>query len=72
MRVARDVVPAVYRVDPRTMPLEDMVRTTTELGREIRALDPRLTYSYLGTLTELSRELFCSSEGALDRPDASP
>ena len=34
VRVAREVVPAVYRVDPRTMPLEDMVRTTTELGRE--------------------------------------
>ena len=42
-----------------------MVRTATELGREIRALDPRLTYSHLATVTELSRELFCSSEGAL-------
>jgi TldD protein len=65
VRVARDVVPAVYRVDPRTMPLEDMVRTTTDLGREVRALDPRLTYSHLVTLTELARELYCSSEGAL-------
>jgi TldD protein len=65
VRVARDVVPAVYRVDPRALPLEEMVRLTTELGREIRALDPRLTYSHLATLTELSRELFCSSEGAL-------
>jgi TldD protein len=65
VRVARDVVPAVYRIDPRAMPLEDMVRTTTELGREIRGFDPRLTYSHLATLTELSRELFCSSEGAL-------
>ena len=65
VRVARETVPAVYRVDPRTMPLETMVRTATELGREIRALDPRLTYSHLATVTELSRELFCSSEGAL-------
>jgi TldD protein len=65
VRVARDVVPAVYRVDPRTMPLQDIVRTTTEIAREVRALDSRLTYSYLGTLTELSRELFASSEGAL-------
>jgi TldD protein len=65
VRVAREVVPAVYRVDPRTMPLETIVRTATDLGREIRALDPRLTYSHLATLTELSRELFCSSEGAL-------
>lgn len=65
VRVVQDVVPASYRIDPRTVPLEDMVRTATEIGREVRALDPRLTYSYLGTLTELSRELFCSSEGAL-------
>jgi TldD protein len=42
-----------------------MIRATTEIGREVRGLDPRLTYSYLGTLTELSRELFASSEGAL-------
>jgi len=65
VRVARDVVPAVYRVDPRAMPLEDMVRTTTELGREVRGVDPRLSYSHLATLTELSRELFCASDGAL-------
>jgi TldD protein len=64
VRVARDVIPAVYRVDPRTVPLADIVRSTTEIGREIRALDTRLTYGYLGALTELSRELYCSSEGA--------
>jgi TldD protein len=65
VRVARDVVPAVYRIDPRTMSLDDMVRTVTELGREVHAIDSRLTYSHLATLTELSRELFSSSEGAL-------
>src|SRR5262245_39135609 len=65
VRVARDVVPAVYRVDPRTLALADMVRMTTELGQEIRALDARLTYSHLATHTELSREFYCSSEGAL-------
>src|SRR5262245_21110419 len=43
VRVARDVIPAVYRVDPRSMPLQDMIRVTTELGREVRGLDPRLT-----------------------------
>jgi TldD protein len=65
VRVAQDVVPAVYRVDPRAMPLADMVRTTTEIGREVRGVDPWLTFSHLATRTELSRELFCSSEGAL-------
>jgi TldD protein len=65
VRRVQDVVPAVYRVDPRTMPLADMVRAVTDIGREVRAREPHLTYSYLGTLTELSRELFCSSDGAL-------
>jgi TldD protein len=65
VRVAREVVPAVYRVDPRTLPIEDMVRTVTELGREVRAVDRRLAFSHLVAHTELSRELFCSSEGAL-------
>ena len=67
VRVARDVVPAVYRVDPRTMPLGDMVRAATELGREVRALDPRLTYSHLGTLTEPR----ASSSLLRGRPDRS-
>jgi TldD protein len=64
VRVVQDVVPATYVVDPRTMALADMVRTTTAIAREVRALDHRLAYSYLGTHTELARELFCSSEGA--------
>jgi TldD protein len=65
VRVARDVIPAIYRVDPRAIPLRDIVRTMTELGREVCAVDSRLTYSHLSALTELSRELFASTEGAL-------
>jgi TldD protein len=65
VRAVRDVIPAVYRVDPRTLTLPEIVRMGTELGREIRALDPRLTYNQLALLAELSRELFCSSDGAV-------
>jgi len=61
---ARDRVPAVYRVDPRSIALGDMMRETLDVARAVRALDPRVSYSYLGTHTELARELFCSSEGA--------
>jgi TldD protein len=63
--VARATVPAQYRVDPRTLPLAEMIRATTDVAREVRALDPRLTFSHVGTRTELSRQLFCSAEGAL-------
>lgn len=60
----RDTVPAVYDVDPRTVTVEELVRLVTELGRDVAALDGRLAYSVLGASTELSRELFCSSEGS--------
>jgi TldD protein len=65
VRIARDVVPAEYRVDPRAVPLADVVRAATDVGRELRALDHRLTFSQVALHTELARELFCSSEGAL-------
>jgi TldD protein len=58
-------VPAVFAVDPRSMDLGAMVRTTTDVSRQLDALDPRLKHTYVGVLTELSRELFVSTEGAL-------
>jgi TldD protein len=63
--VCEDTVPAVYEVDPRTMPLGDMVRDAADISRQLAALDHRLQYNYVGTLTQLSRELFASTEGAL-------
>ena len=64
VEIRRAVVPAVYAVDPRTMPLPDMVRYTTDVARQLTGLDPRLQHTYVSTLTQLSRELFVSTEGA--------
>ncbi|MGH7313642.1 MAG: TldD/PmbA family protein [Candidatus Rokuibacteriota bacterium] len=63
--VCVDTVPAVYEVDPRTLPLPDMVRLATELSREVAAVDARIQHNYVGVLTQISRELFASTEGAL-------
>jgi TldD protein len=63
--VREDTVPAVYRVDPRTMDLGEMVSYAVDVSRQVKALDPRLRYNYAGTTTQLSRELFASTEGAL-------
>jgi TldD protein len=63
--VCVDTVAAVYEVDPRTVPLADMVRVATELSREVTGIDARLRHNYVGVLTQLSRELFASTEGAL-------
>src|SRR5437870_1454136 len=47
------------------MRIEDILAYTVDLSRQIAAVDRRLTYNWIATLTQLSRELFASSEGAL-------
>ena len=64
IEVRQDTVGAMYRVDPRTMVLADMVRYATDVSRQLAAVDAGVKYNYVGTMTELARELFVSSEGA--------
>jgi TldD protein len=63
--VREDTVPAVFRVDPRTMDLAEMVRYTTDVSRRVAATDQKVKHNYVATLTQLSRELFASTDGAL-------
>jgi len=65
IQVVREVVPAVFEIDPRTMNLDEMVRFTTDVSRQVAAADSQIRYNYVSTMTQLSRELFASSEGAL-------
>jgi len=65
IEVHEDVVAAVYEIDPRAVKVEDMVAYTVDISRRLAALDGRLTYNWVATLTQLSRELFVSTEGAL-------
>ena len=60
-----DTVPAVYAIDPRTLPLGEMVAFTTDISRRIAATHAEVKYNYVSTLTQLARELFASTEGAL-------
>src|SRR5207253_9248149 len=64
IEVRQDTVGAVYRVGPRSMVLAGMVRYSTDVSRQVAAVDSGVKYTYVGTMTELSRELFVSSEGA--------
>src|SRR5439155_565693 len=63
--VRADVVPAVYRIDPRSVPLADMVAVATDVSRAIAAAQPSVRYNWVPVLTQLTRELFASTEGAL-------
>src|SRR5207253_4039098 len=64
VEICEATVPAAYAIDPRALPLAEIVRFTTDISRRLAALDSRLSYHYVGTLTQLSRELYVSSEGA--------
>jgi TldD protein len=57
-------VAAVYAIDPRSVDLGAMVRYTADVSRQVAAVDRRLAYNYVSTLTQLSRELYVSSDGA--------
>ena len=61
----RDVVPAVYRIDPRSVPLSQLVALATDVSRAVAAVDAAIRYNWVAVLTQASRELFASTEGAL-------
>ncbi|HXG03449.1 MAG TPA: TldD/PmbA family protein, partial [Candidatus Binatia bacterium] len=65
IEVHEDTVPARYAVDPRSVPLRDMAACATDISRRVADLDGRLAYNWVAVLTQLSRELFASTEGAL-------
>ncbi len=64
IEIHQDVVPAVFAIDPRSVPLEELVALTTEISRSCLELDSRVKYTFISAFTLLSRELLCSSEGA--------
>src|SRR3989338_2064004 len=55
---------AVYRIAPRALALDEMVRYPADVSRRVAAADPAIRYNYIGTTTGLTRDLFVSSEGA--------
>src|SRR5438132_2978865 len=65
VRVCQDTVPAVFEMDPRRVDMGEMVRFTREISRRVKAVHPALGYNYISATTQLARELFASSEGAL-------
>ena len=65
IEIREDTVPAQFVIDPRAVPLGEMVTFTTDVSRRVAAVDPAVKHNYITTLTQLTRELFASSEGAL-------
>jgi TldD protein len=65
IEVRQATVPAVYRIDPRSVPLPEMVALATDVSRAVRSAHTAVQYNYIFVLTQLTRELFASTEGAL-------
>ena len=64
VRVSRDTVPAVYRTDPRQLPLEDAISMAVDASKVAKGVSSQVVYTAASASTFLMRELFCSSEGA--------
>ena len=62
--IAQDTVPAVYRTDPRSVPLGDTVKMAVDACRAAQGVSNQIVYAAASASTFLLRELFCSSEGA--------
>ena len=61
----RDAVPAAFEMDPRSVPLANIVALTCEVGSAVKATSAAVTFNSIAALTQISRELFISTEGAL-------
>lgn len=66
--VVRTRIPPVFRIDPRSVPLEEVVRLVTQASRTAGAVSKQVAFNTVIGATSLVREVFVSSEGAsIDR-----
>ena len=65
IEIHQDTIKAEYVVDPRSIPLAEVGRQTTDVSRAVKGLSPHIRFNAISTATSLTRELFASSEGAL-------
>ena len=60
----QDSVPAVYQVDPRSVPLAEVVRMAVAGCKAAQGTGNAIRYTTAAVSTSLTRELFISSDGA--------
>ena len=65
IEVRQETVPASFQIDPRSVPLPEIIRHTTEVSRAVTGLDPAIRYNHVASFTTLTRQLFANSDGTL-------
>jgi len=61
----RDHVPAVYRRDPRALKPDEIAKLCCDASAAVAGLGREIAFNMVAASSELRRELFVSSEGAL-------
>jgi TldD protein len=62
--IRQDTVDGEYEIDPREVPLEDVVTYVRDVSHRVRGIDKGVAYNYISASSQLERQLFVSSEGA--------
>jgi TldD protein len=63
--VRQDTVKAEYEIDPRSVPLAEVVRHTADVSRAVAHTGSAIRHNMIAASTAVAREVFASSEGAL-------
>lgn len=64
IKVCQDTVPADFEIDPRKISLQKVLKTSMNVSSQMKELDSSVLYTATKIKTGITRELFCSSEGA--------
>ena len=64
IKICQDIVPAVFEIDPRKISLRKIQKTCMYVSNQMKELDTSVQYAATNIKTGITRELFCSSEGA--------
>ncbi len=62
--ICSDTVHATFDEDPRDVLLKNILALCTSTSRDMRSVSKDVRYTYIDIQTGISRELFCSTEGA--------
>ena len=62
--VRQQSIPGRYEVDPRDVPLTEVVNYVREVSQRVQGLDPKVAFNFIAAATQFERLLFVSSEGA--------
>ena len=65
IKVCQDTISADFEIDPRSISLQKLIKTSNAASREMKDRDPSVQFTAAMIKTGITRELFCSSEGAM-------